>query len=62
MNEDNAQRVEQTPSGSEKKLYRKPQLVEWGSVVDLTRGGFAGYTDATSGASDPLFRPSDPRR
>ncbi len=29
----------------EKKVYRKPEIVEWGSVVDLTAGGLNGFHD-----------------
>ncbi len=29
-------------SPSERKAYRKPQLVEYGRVGDLTKGGYVG--------------------
>ncbi len=48
------------PAGG-KKPYRKPEIVEWGSIVDLTRGVQASYQDGTGG-SDPFFQGPDPRR
>jgi hypothetical protein len=30
----------------QKKAYKKPSLVEWGSIRDLTGGGLGGYEDA----------------
>lgn len=38
----------QTGSGdspASRKTYQRPHLVEWGSLVDLTRGGFSGLDD-----------------
>ena len=40
--------------------YRPPRIIEWGSILDLTRGSLAGYQDATFGGSDPLFRRPPP--
>lgn len=32
-----------------KKPYRTPCLVEWGSIIDLTRGGSGGFDDIPMG-------------
>lgn len=32
-----------------KKPYKSPHLTEWGSIVDLTRGGAGGFDDLPLG-------------
>ena len=45
-------------TGSGKKPYRKPQVLDWGSIVDLTHGAQT-YGEAPSGGSGTGF--TDPR-
>ncbi len=56
MKTEDTSRAAQQSEDSGRKPYRKPQVVEWGSVLDLTRGSFGGYTDSLGGASSPFFR------
>jgi hypothetical protein len=52
---DELQEPKRSTEGAGKKPYRSPQLVEWGSLTDLTKGGlnppgdfpFKGGTRAT---------------
>lgn len=37
-----------------KRSYAPPALVEWGSLVDLTQGEFAGFDDPVNGSSQPV--------
>ena len=48
-----------TPSGnSEMKIYHKPQLTEWGTLQEVTRGGKGAVFDSHSfAASDVHGRP-----
>lgn len=40
--------------GASRKPYQKPDLIEWGSLADLTRGPFAGLQDLPfDGGSEP---------
>lgn len=47
---------------SSKKVYREPELVEWGSIMDLTRGGMAGGEDGDFTGTNPFFGPPLPPR
>ncbi len=51
-------RVRTEPAGSGKKPYRRPQILDWGSIVDLTQGTQT-YGEAPSGGSSGGF--TDPR-
>lgn len=37
-----------------KKQYQSPQLVEWGTVVDLTLGAGGGYEDVPMDGTQPF--------
>jgi hypothetical protein len=32
-----------------RRPYQKPELVEWGSLIELTQGGFSGLQDLPAG-------------
>ena len=34
-----------------RRPYEPPKLIEWGSIVDLTRGPIGGFDDVDNGAS-----------
>ncbi|HEX3531553.1 MAG TPA: hypothetical protein VH988_31225 [Thermoanaerobaculia bacterium] len=40
-------------SGS-KRPYETPDLVEWGSILDLTRGPLGGFDDPDAGSSQQV--------
>lgn|GEM_PF-2851904 len=37
-----------------RKPYERPQVQDWGSIVELTGGDFADVTDAEGGGSQPV--------
>lgn len=37
--------------GEPKRPYESPELIEWGSIVDLTRGPVFSFEDADAGGS-----------
>lgn len=46
--------MEPTTSSAEKRPYCQPELMEWGSLVDLTRGPLMGPPDdVIDGTSNP---------
>ncbi len=59
---ENDTRREARPPGSDaKKAYRGPELLEWGSVLDLTQGGMAGGEDGDFSGTNPFFFAPPPR-
>ena len=47
------------PEAVGKKAYRRPELLEWGSILDLTQGGKGGLDDFPPSATgtQPFFAP-----
>jgi hypothetical protein len=45
---------EQTAPPGPKRPYKSPELVEWGSIVDLTRGPIASFEDVDNGGSQQV--------
>ena len=43
-------------ASSRKKTYRRPEILDWGSVVDLTLGPTVGLGDRGPGLSGGGFR------
>lgn len=41
-------------SETSKRPYRRPELTEWGTLLQLTRGIYGGYEDAEGGGSQPF--------
>jgi hypothetical protein len=37
--------------GSERRLYEGPRLIEWGSIIELTKGRSAGTRDGNFSGS-----------
>jgi hypothetical protein len=37
-----------------KRRYESPELLEWGSIIDLTQGPLFGFDDVDIGGSQPL--------
>ncbi len=59
MNNDRRTPGPETPRPA-KKVYRAPEIIEWGSVVDLTNTFLNGLIDPTFGGSVPGFREPPP--
>jgi hypothetical protein len=54
--------TEPKTAGSDKKQYRKPQLIHYGSLRELTTGGSGNANETSCAPDEPGCNPDDNKR